>query len=140
LLLNSYQITKLANHKTCLVILIILNLPLKIQYNNENILLSLLILSPRKYKDLNTFLFPLIKELYILVNSVTDVKNDFTKESFNLKAHLILVFINRLAFINTIGLKRLGNAIRPYYYYIILKVNSANKEGKSHYYMLYKDI
>jgi hypothetical protein len=50
------------------------------------------------------------------------------------------VFANRLAFTNVIGLKRLGNAIRPCYYYIILKVNSANKEGKSHYYILYKDI
>jgi hypothetical protein len=50
------------------------------------------------------------------------------------------VFINKLAFINIIGLKRLGNAIRPYYYYIILKVNGANKEGKLYYYMLYKDI
>jgi hypothetical protein len=69
-----------------------------------------------------------------------DIKNDFTKESFNLKAHLILVFTNKLAFINVIGLKRLGNAIRLYYYYIILKVNNANKEGKSHYYILYKDI
>jgi hypothetical protein len=68
-----------------------------------------------------------------------DVKNDFIKESFNLKAHLILMFINRLAFINAIRLKRLGNAIWPYYY-IILKVNSANKEGKLHYYVLYKDI
>jgi hypothetical protein len=45
-----------------------------------------------------------------------------------------------LAFANVIGLKRPRNAIWPYYYYIILKVNSANKEGKSHYYMLYKDI
>jgi hypothetical protein len=45
-----------------------------------------------------------------------------------------------LASINAIGLKRLGNAIRPCYYCIILKVNGANKEGKSHYYMLYKDI
>jgi hypothetical protein len=50
------------------------------------------------------------------------------------------MFINKLAFINVIRLKRLGNAIRPCYYYIILKVNSANKEGKSHYYMLYKNI
>jgi hypothetical protein len=50
------------------------------------------------------------------------------------------VSINGLASINAIGLKRLGNAIRPYYYCIIPKVNSANKEGKSHYYMLYKDI
>jgi hypothetical protein len=40
-----------------------------------------------------------------------DVKNDFIKESFNLKAHFILMFINRLAFINAIRLKRLGNAI-----------------------------
>jgi hypothetical protein len=50
------------------------------------------------------------------------------------------MFTNKLAFTNIIGLKRLGNAIRPCYYYIILKVNSANKEGKLHYYMLYKDI
>jgi hypothetical protein len=50
------------------------------------------------------------------------------------------VFINGLAFINAIGLKRLGNAIRPCYYYIIPKVNNANKERKSHYYILYKDI
>jgi hypothetical protein len=69
-----------------------------------------------------------------------DIKNDFTRESFNLRAHLILVFINGLAFTNAIGLKRLGNAIRPCYHCMILKVNSANKEGKSHYYMLYKDI
>jgi hypothetical protein len=40
-----------------------------------------------------------------------DIKNDFIKESFNLKAHLVLVFINKLAFINAIGLKRLENAI-----------------------------
>jgi hypothetical protein len=50
------------------------------------------------------------------------------------------MFTNRLAFINAIGLKRLGNAIRLYYYCMIPRVNGANKEGKSHYYMLYKDI
>jgi hypothetical protein len=50
------------------------------------------------------------------------------------------MFINGLASINIIGLKRLRNAIRPCYYYIILKVNSANKKGKLYYYMLYKDI
>jgi hypothetical protein len=50
------------------------------------------------------------------------------------------VFANKLAFTNIIGLKRLRNAIRPYYYYIIPRVNSANKEGKLHYYMLYKNI
>jgi Transposase family tnp2 len=91
--------------------LTILNLPLKIQYDNENILLLLLIPSPWKYKDLNTFLFPLVEELYILVNSVADVNNDFTKESFDLRVYLILVSANRLAFANTIRLKRLRNAI-----------------------------
>jgi hypothetical protein len=50
------------------------------------------------------------------------------------------VFIDKLAFTNIIGLKRLGNAIRPCYHCIILKVNGTNKEGKLHYYMLYKDI
>ena len=50
------------------------------------------------------------------------------------------MFADRLASINVIELKRLRNAIRPCYYYIILKVNNANKEGKLHYYMLYKDI
>jgi hypothetical protein len=50
------------------------------------------------------------------------------------------MFTDKLAFINVIGLKKLGNAIWPCYYCIILKVNSTNKEGKSHYYMLYKDI
>jgi hypothetical protein len=50
------------------------------------------------------------------------------------------MFINKLAFTNIIGLKRLRNAIRPCYYYIILKVNSANKERKSLYYILYKGI
>jgi hypothetical protein len=140
LLLDSCQVTKLANHETCPVILIILNLPLEIQYNNENILLSLLILGPWKYKDFNTFLFPLVKELYILANSVADVKNDFTRESFDLKAYLILVSTDGLASTNAIGLKRLGNAIRPCYHCIIPRVNGANKEGKSHYYVLYKDI
>jgi hypothetical protein len=69
-----------------------------------------------------------------------DIKNDFTKESFDLRAHLILMFTNRLASVNVMGLKRLGNAIWPCYYYIILGVNGADKEGKSHYYVLYKDI
>jgi hypothetical protein len=50
------------------------------------------------------------------------------------------MFINGLAFTNAIRLKRLGNTIRPCYYYIILKVNGINKKGKLHYYMLYKDI
>jgi hypothetical protein len=50
------------------------------------------------------------------------------------------VSINRLAFANVIRLKRLGNTIRPYYYYIILRVKGANKERKLHYYILYKDI
>jgi hypothetical protein len=50
------------------------------------------------------------------------------------------MFADRLAFTNAIGLKRLGNAIRPCYYCMILKVNGANKERKLHYYILYKDI
>ena len=47
---------------------------------------------------------------------------------------------NKLAFANVIKLKRLGNTIRPCYYYIIPRVKGANKEGKSYYYVLYKDI
>jgi hypothetical protein len=81
-----------------------------------------------------------VKELYILANSVADIKNNFTRESFDLKAHLILVFADGPAFANAMGLKRLGNAIRPCYHCIIPRVNGADKEGKSHYYVLYKDI
>jgi hypothetical protein len=81
-----------------------------------------------------------VEELYILANSVVDVKNDFTKESFDLRAHLILVSTDRLASTNVMGLKRPGNAIRPCYHCIIPRVNGANKEGKSHYYVLHKDI
>jgi hypothetical protein len=50
------------------------------------------------------------------------------------------VSADRLAFANVIRLKRLGNTIRPCYYYIIPRVKEANKERKSHYYVLYKDI
>jgi hypothetical protein len=45
-----------------------------------------------------------------------------------------------LAFINIIRLKRLRNAIWPCYYYIILKVNSANKGNHTiiYYIKIYK--
>jgi hypothetical protein len=50
------------------------------------------------------------------------------------------VSADKLAFTNVIGLKRLRNTIRPCYYYIIPRVKGADKEGKLHYYVLYKDI
>jgi hypothetical protein len=140
LLLDGCQVTKLANHETCPVILTILNLPPEIRYNNENILLSLLIPGPRKYKDLNTFLFPLVEELHILADGVADVKNDFTGESFDLRAHLILVSADGPASADAMGLKRPGNAIRPCHHCMIPGVNGADKEGKSHYYVPHKDI
>ena len=64
LLLDSTNLTTGRNkHLVTLVILINLNLLLAVRYQAKNILASLIIPSPKKYKDIDSFLRPLIDEL-----------------------------------------------------------------------------
>ena len=61
--LNSIQLTRLHTFEITPIILINLNLLLAKYYKLDNILISIIIPSPKKYKDLNSFLFLLIEDL-----------------------------------------------------------------------------
>jgi len=91
LLLDGCQITKLKNYETIPIIIVLLGLLPQLRYILNNILLSLLIPGPRKHKDLDSFLVPLITELKELSTGVQDIYNKHTNSQFTLYSHLVLV-------------------------------------------------
>ena len=73
-----------------LVILCNLNLPPEQQYKAKNILVSLIIPSQRKYKNLDSFLQPLVDELLELEHGVDAFDGD-SRAPFRLRAWVTLV-------------------------------------------------
>ena len=91
LLLDSADLTTGRNkHSVTPVILINLNLPPAVWYQAKNILASLIISSPKKYKDINSFLQLLIDELYKLEGGIL-LFNSNSRTEFQLHAWVILV-------------------------------------------------
>jgi hypothetical protein len=90
LLLDGVQLVERGNHSCTPVILINYNLPPALRYQKHNILLSLLIPGPKKYKDIDSFLYPLVEELKELGNGVP-AYNSYRREPFNLRAWVVVI-------------------------------------------------
>ena len=69
--------------------------------------------TPRKHKDLDSFLVPLIAELKELSTRVQDVYNKHTSSQFTLHGDLVLVSADGPASADASGLKNPGNAKTP---------------------------
>jgi hypothetical protein len=95
------------------IILINLNLPPDQRYKNENILTSTIIPGPRKPKDINSFLRPLVDELEVLGQTGVTAFDGEAQETFKLKAHALIVTGDGPAAADAMGMKSPGNAYRP---------------------------
>ena len=113
MLLDGFQVSKLRDHSMTPVIFIILNLTPRRLYRNKNILLSCLIPGPKKHKDANSFLFPVVEELLQLGDGVSDVYNAFTETNCELYAHLLALSGDDPASAEAMGGKNPGNALCP---------------------------
>lgn len=120
MLLDGFQATKLQNHSTTPIIFINLNLPPELRYSNDNILLSCLIPGPSNYKNLDSFMHPIIQELLQLEGGVEDVLNAYTPdEPFTLRATVLVVSGDGPASADAIGMKKPGAAKRPCHHCMI---------------------
>ena len=63
---DSYAITKLKNYSVTPILLINLNLPLELRYLTENFIVVGLILGPKKGKNIDSWLWPLVQEMLSL--------------------------------------------------------------------------
>ena len=90
LLLDGVQVIESSNHSCTPVISINYNLPPAIRNQKHNILLNLLIPGPKKYKDLDSYLQPLVEELEELGRGV-GAYNAYRNEEFVLRAWPVVV-------------------------------------------------
>jgi hypothetical protein len=110
--LDGVQLTNMRHYEVTPVILVNLNLPPEIRYQAQNILTSLIIPGPKKAKDLDSFLQPLVSELLQLDNGV-DAFDSHTNTPFKLRAWATLVTGDGPALASVSGMKAPGNAFRP---------------------------
>ena len=95
------------------MILLNLNLPPDQRYKVTNILPSIIIPGPKKPKDINSFLRPLIDELTILETGHSTIVDGDNGEVFTLRAHVLMVTGDGPAVADAMGMKSPGNAFRP---------------------------
>ena len=107
--LNGVQVTNMHHHEVMPVILINLNLPPEECYKVVNILASMIIPGPKKPKNLDSFLRPLVDELKQLDYGVKAFDANMGQE-FILRAWVTMVTGDGPAIAEAIGFKRPGNA------------------------------
>ena len=110
--LDGMQLTNMKNYEITPVILINLNLPPDERYKIKNILASMLIPGPKKPKNIDTFLRPLVDELVLLDKGVSAI-DGYSRTNFQLRAWVTIVTGDGPGLAEAIGLKRPGNAFRP---------------------------
>ena len=110
--LDGFQLVNMKTHETTPVIILNLNLPPDIRYRQENILTSFIIPGPRKHRDLDSFLLPLVEELEGLDHGV-DAFDAYNNDSFSLYAWVLFVTGDGPALADITGLKSPGNAKLP---------------------------
>jgi hypothetical protein len=110
--LDGVGITKRTNHTSTPVILINYNLPPAMRYQKYNILLAMSIPGPKKYKSLDSFLYPLVEELEMLGAGI-NAYDGYRKQHFLLRAHPVVVTGDGPAISEAIGMKIPGNAKKP---------------------------
>ncbi len=74
---------------------------------------SIVIPGPKKPKDINSFLRPLVDELTTLENGHITATDGDTGEEFTLRAHVLMVTGDGPAAADAMGMKSPGNAFRP---------------------------
>jgi hypothetical protein len=112
--IDGFQLTKRNQHSTSPVILLNLNLPPEIRHRKQNIICPFIIPGPAKYKDLDSFLQPLVDELNTLGNpDGIDTYSAYRGRHFGLRAYAVLFSGDGPAISEAIGMKAPGNAIKP---------------------------
>lgn len=91
ILLDGVQLTEKKPYNTTPVILINLNLPPAVRYQKQNILLSLIIPGPKKHKNIDSYLHPLVEELNLLGKGVDAYNAAKQNEHFTLQAWPVIV-------------------------------------------------
>jgi len=109
LLLDGVQLVERGNHSSTPVILINYNLPPALRYQKHNIMVSLIIPGPKKYKDVDSFLYPLVEELKQLRTGIT-AYDAYRRRPFTLRAEAVLVTGDGPAIQEAMGMKTPGNA------------------------------
>jgi Transposase family tnp2/Domain of unknown function (DUF4218) len=135
--LDGVQVTNMHHHEVTPVILINLNLPPEERYKIDNILASMIIPGPKKPKDLDTFLRPLVDELKQL-DCGTEAFDASSGRTFMLRAWVTMVTGDGPAIAEAIGFKRPGNAYRPCRHCTI-KGQKQGESGKKTYYVPHTD-
>lgn len=105
-------VTARYSHEATPVAIFNLNLPPQERIKKENILISFVIPGPGKYKNLDSYLFPLIEELQQLSQGKAAWDAD-SNGNFILRAHVALVTGDGPATAEAMGMKRPGNALSP---------------------------
>lgn len=111
--MDGFQLVNRKNHTCTPVIFINLNLPPNERYRMSNVILSLIIPGPKKEKDLDSFLFPLVEEMDKLHEGISEVCDASMNYNITLKAWLILCTGDGPATASAMGTKIPGNAIAP---------------------------
>jgi hypothetical protein len=132
--LDGVQITNMRHHEVTPVILINLNLPPEERVKVDNILASMIIPGPKKPKDLDTFLRPLVDELKQLDSGVEALDAN-TGRTFMLRAWVTMVTGDGPAVAEVMGFKRPGNAFRPCRTCTIKGDMQGRGPGKTTYYV-----
>ena len=136
--LDGVQLTNMRHHEVTPVILINLNLPPEERYQIKNILASMILPGPKKPKNLDSFLRPLVDELKQLDKGVTMIDGN-TATPFVLRAWATMVTGDGPALAEAIGFKRPGNAIRPCRTCTIKAQQELNPGRKRTYYLPHTD-
>lgn len=110
--LDGVQLTNMRHYEVTPVIFLNLNLPPEERYRIANILTGVVIPGPKKPKELDTFLQPLVEELLQLDQGVQAFDGN-TKSAFQLRAWVTIVTGDGPALAEAIGMKKPGNAYRP---------------------------
>ena len=129
---DGFQLTKRKQHSTTPVILLNLNLPPEIRHRKQNIICPFIIPGPTKYKNLDSFLQPLVDELNTLgkPNGI-DTYNAYQRRNFGLRAYAVLISGDGPAISEAIGMKAPGNAIKPCRFCEV----EATRAPNNHYYV-----
>jgi hypothetical protein len=122
---DGVQVTNKHNHEIISVIFINLNLPPNQHYKVQNIMASTIIPRPKKPKNIDTFLHPMVDELKQL-NTGIDCYDAATDSDFTLRAWVTIATGDGPAVADIMGFKRPGNAYRPCCHCLIKGVLSSS--------------
>ena len=86
------------------ILLVNLNLKPDERFKKHNLLLCGIIPGPNNPKDIHSFLRPIVDELKALAAGIENVYDAYTKETFTMRSHLVLVTADLPAIAKTMGI------------------------------------